>query len=95
MLPILKAQESVRRIILFGSLARGRVGERSDVDLVVVQETDQPVLSRVEELYRLVLPEVDMDILVYTPAEFEQLRESRGFVRRLLREGKVLYEPTP
>jgi len=32
-----------------------------------------------------------MDILVYTPQEFEDMKE-RPFVKRVLREGKMLYE---
>jgi hypothetical protein len=32
-----------------------------------------------------------MDILVYTPQEFEEMKE-RPFVKRALREGKMLYE---
>lgn len=35
----------------------------------------------------------DLDILVYTPEEFEQMiQEGRGFILRVLEEGKVLYE---
>ncbi len=32
-----------------------------------------------------------MDILVYTPQEFEEMKE-RPFVKMALREGKMLYE---
>ena len=89
---ILAAQQTIRRVILFGSLARGESGEHSDLDLVVVQETAKPFLDWVGEIQQLLLPRVDVDLLVYTPAEFEELATTREFVRRLRREGKVVYE---
>ena len=32
-----------------------------------------------------------MDVLVYTPEEFERMKD-RGFIKRAIEEGKVLYE---
>lgn len=80
------------KIILFGSLARGDVGSSSDVDLIVVEKTDKRFLERLDDIYSAVQPRVATDILVYTPEEIESLRESSGFVRQALREGRVLYE---
>ena len=37
----LKKDKSVKLILLFGSLARGEVREWSDIDLIVVKETDK------------------------------------------------------
>ena len=61
------------RAVAFGSYARGVADAWSDLDLVVVMETDLPRLERgrlLDDLYDA-LP-VSLDILVYTPAEFER-----------------------
>lgn len=78
------------KIILFGSLATGNLHMRSDLDLAVVVRTSKPFLKRLEEVYQIVEPRVAVDILVYTPEEFEALQES-CFGRRVIQEGKVLY----
>jgi predicted nucleotidyltransferase len=81
------------RIIVFGSFASGQVGEWSDLDVVVVAETDLPFLERLKQVILLVRPTVGMDIVVYTPEEWEYLKTSRLFVREeIAKKGKVVYE---
>jgi predicted nucleotidyltransferase len=81
------------RILLFGSLASGRVGEWSDIDLVIIKESRQKFLDRIREVMHLLQPRVGVDILVYTPEEFAQLSRERPFVREeVIAKGKVLYE---
>ena len=83
----------VQKIILFGSLARGDIGRHSDIDLIVVMETEERFLDRLGRVYEAVgLREVGMDVLVYTPDEFDRLRQTRRFVMEAVAEGKVLYE---
>ncbi len=43
---------SIKKIILFGSVARGDVRRDSDLDLIIVQETNKKFLSRLEPFYR-------------------------------------------
>jgi uncharacterized protein len=85
----LKADPSVRKMLLFGPLARGDARDHSDIDLIVVKDTQMRFLDRLDEFYDDAREA--MDILVYTPQEFEEMKE-RPFVRRALREGKILYE---
>lgn len=81
------------RIILFGSLAQGRFHEDSDIDLVVVAESDKGFLDRLEEAYVLLDPRESLDLFIYTPREFQRLIRSRPFFREeVLKKGKVLYE---
>ena len=90
---VLREHYAPQRIVLFGSLATGDVGPWSDIDLVVVKETDRRFLDRTREVLQLLKPTVGVDILVYTPAEFEQLTQQRAFVRdEIVAKGKVLYE---
>lgn len=92
-LPLLIAHEQPDKIILFGSYCTGQVGEWSDLDLVIVKKTKPPFLDRTRQVLELLKPQVGVDVLVYTPAEFEQLSQERPFVRReIVAKGKVIYE---
>uniref|UniRef100_A0A7V4TJC2 Nucleotidyltransferase domain-containing protein n=1 Tax=Candidatus Caldatribacterium saccharofermentans TaxID=1454753 RepID=A0A7V4TJC2_9BACT len=88
---VLAAFPEVRRIVLFGSYARGRRDLLTDLDILVVMETPLDFPARSALLYEKLFLPVDCDILVYTPEEFERLKD-RPFLRRILEEGKVLYE---
>lgn len=92
-LRILRTQYQPDKVILFGSLATGATGEWSDIDLVIVKNTDSRFLDRIKEVLQLLQPRVGVDILVYTPEEIERLSHERGFIRAEIQEkGKVLYE---
>ena len=81
----------VKQVILFGSAARGNTGLMSDLDLLIVWDTSLDFLARTTELYRALQPRVATDLLVYTPEEMKFMSD-RPFVRRILREGRILYE---
>ncbi len=82
------------QIILFGSYARGDCGPDSDLDLLVVlDQVESPRAASVSlrgALRGLLVP---IDILVTTPEQLEQHRNTIGLIyRTILSEGKVLYE---
>ncbi|MGQ9568790.1 MAG: nucleotidyltransferase domain-containing protein [Anaerolineae bacterium] len=81
----------VHRAILFGSYAQGRADLLTDLDILIVMESDQDFLTRTAEMYRYLAVPVDLDLLVYTPEELERNKE-RGFIRRALEEGTTIYE---
>ena len=83
-----------RRIILFGSRARGQAQADSDWDILVIADSNLPRHRRAAPLYGALsdIP-VPVDILVYTPEEVEEWREvPQAFVTTATREGKVVYE---
>ena len=82
------------KIILFGSHACGDPTENSDVDLLVVTESDLPRYRRAAPLYRVLAHvTVPLDILVYTPEEVHDWSAVReACVSRAVREGELLYE---
>lgn len=91
--PPLKAA-GARRAIVFGSYARGGADAWSDLDLVIIADTDVPFLDRfrtfegVFEAYRRA-----MEILVYTPDEFAQMIEAENpFIEQVLKDGVTIYE---
>jgi predicted nucleotidyltransferase len=92
-LPLLIAHEQPEKIILFGSYCTGQIGEWSDLDLVIIKETEAPFLDRTRRVLELLKPKVGVDVLVYTPAEFERMSRERAFVRQeIVGKGKVIYE---
>lgn len=91
---VLSQVEGIQRVSLFGSCARGRRDLFTDLDLLVVWETDERAVDRLKFLYGLLNVPVDLDVICYTPAEFQELREL-PFLRRIVSEEVVLYEKKP
>lgn len=79
--------------VVFGSYARRTATEHSDLDLLFVEQTDVPFLRRVGKYFDPLFARLrtGLDVLVYTPAEFEAMRQ-RPFVERILKEGIVVHE---
>ena len=81
------------KVILFGTLATGQIHEWSDIDLVVVEKTELSFFQRLRQIRKLLQPRVGMDIMVYTPEEFNQLSAERPFFSdEIVAKGKVVYE---
>jgi predicted nucleotidyltransferase len=94
-LPLLQEQYEAERILLFGSLAAEEVHEWSDIDLVIVKDTSRRFLDRTKDVMDLLRPPlgVGIDILVYTPEEFDQMAKERLFFRQeIVEKARVLYE---
>ncbi|MGD2148899.1 MAG: nucleotidyltransferase domain-containing protein [Anaerolineae bacterium] len=86
-------QYGAQKAILFGSYARGDYHAGSDVDLIIIKETDLPFLERSAEVWRECRSSLTIEPLVYTPAEFARMRrENNPFVEQALREGVAIYE---
>ena len=84
------------RIILFGSLANDSpdaVHEWSDIDLAIVKSTPASFLDRIREVMDLLQPRVGLNVIVYTPEEFNRAeQEGHFFVRdEILKKGHVLF----
>jgi hypothetical protein len=47
----LKNEPRVRKVLLFGALARGDARDHSDIDLIVVKDTPMIFLDRLDEFY--------------------------------------------
>ena len=93
----IKAAEKVDKILLFGSEATGTATPNSDIDLLVILDSETiPASFRERSANDLqisrAIREIDkrhpIDLLVYTRPEFEMIKASDSlFVRRVLREG--------
>ena len=83
-----------QRIILFGSYASGQPTPDSDLDLLIVQQSDLPRYKR-SAPYRRALCGLfpAKDIVVWTPAEIDEWRAvPHAFITTILATGRILYE---
>jgi len=80
-------------VILFGSYAYGTPDLDSDVDLLVVMNSDEPMAQRIRRVTEVAKVRfLPMDIIVRTPAEMaERLAMGDFFLAEILEKGKVLY----
>lgn len=87
-----------RKVVVFGSQARGAARPDSDFDILVIEDAPfGPGRSKRKEaarLARILAPvPIPQDILVYSVAEVERWKGERNHVvARALREGVVVYE---
>ena len=83
------------QVILFGSYAHGRPTSESDVDLLIVKETEQAFHQRLFEVRRLVSPILQgrpFDPLVVTPRELKRrLAKGDQFLQEIVTKGKLVY----
>jgi len=79
------------KIIKFGSSVRNELGLFSDIDLVVIINSEEPFINRLANIYKKIQPK-DVDLLVYTPEEFQKMKENNLFLQHILKEGITVYE---
>lgn len=80
----------IRRIILFGSRARGDADTDSDYDFLVVMDTEvKPSRRGIEVRKKGLIPGIPMDFMVRTPEEWD-----RGFPlkKEIISEGMIVFE---
>jgi predicted nucleotidyltransferase len=86
---IVEGYGPVLKIILFGSAARGGADEYSDLDLIIIKKTTDPFVKRLVDVPPL---PVRADVFVYTPEEFERMKENENpFIMSALESAKVIY----
>ncbi len=83
-----------KRIILFGSRARGETASDSDFDIMVVEEKPANRFAEIVRLNRLLRPfDMAIDLLVVSDENFQYWRDTPGNVYyEAATEGQVLYE---
>jgi predicted nucleotidyltransferase len=84
----------IRKAILFGSFAKGRQTRKSDIDLILIQETGKRYFDRFDGILSDLHQSLrgrDIEVFIYTPKEFADISDRR-FIRRAVAEGQVIYE---
>jgi predicted nucleotidyltransferase len=88
------ATGSPERIVLFGSRARSEARPDSDLDLLIVEQSDLPRYKRAARYLRALIGLFPAkDIVVWTPEEVAEWGGvHNAFITTILREGVTLYE---
>lgn len=79
------------KIILFGSYASGQQKEDSDIDIVVIKNTNLPFLDRQKQVHMLLRTFTPVDVFVFTPEEFKKGKHHNLFLKEAAEMGKVIY----
>ncbi len=84
-------QFDVEKIILFGSMAKGVISEVSDIDICVVADS-QNKRSTLSDMYCALDYNIPIDILLYTPKEWERCSKDQSTLAFAINsEGDLLY----
>ncbi len=80
------------RIVLFGSAVRGRKGDGSDLDLLIVKDGSDPLELMTRIYGRLHGVGAAVDAIVVSSKDVERFRDSHALViKPALQEGEVVY----
>ncbi len=90
--PVLQ-KSNAQKAILFGSFAESKATRHSDLDLMILQETEKRFFDRHDDFQGIhdAFPDLAIDMLIYTPEELEKIMHRR-FIRDILSKGEVIYE---
>ncbi len=87
----IKEKFNPQKIILFGSYAYGTPKRSSDIDLLVIMDTDIPVRKQAALIRYELEDTIPIDIIVRTPQQIEERIEMGDFfIKKILRDGRVL-----
>jgi len=83
------------KVILFGSYAYGLPSKDSDLDLLVVKDSNLPRYKRAREIRKYLwgITDIPKDIIVYTQKEIDDWAEVKeAFITGIIKKGRILYE---
>jgi len=91
----IRKQYNPEKIILFGSFAYGSPREDSDIDLLIIKDTNErPIDRRINVRYIISDPKrlIPVETIVITPKELkDRQRIGDQFIEEILLKGEVLY----
>ena len=90
----IKKQYQPDKIILFGSYAYGEPTENSDIDLLIIKESNKRRIDRFCEVRKIIrdIKGISIQPVVFTKDEFnKRLKIGDDFLKEILEKGEVLY----
>lgn len=92
LLPVFK-NTGAKKVVLFGSFARGTQTKKSDLDLMIIARTDKRFFERYKQFERIhdIIDDRAVDMLIYTADELSRISH-RPFIKQILSEGETIYE---
>ncbi|MBQ8179520.1 MAG: nucleotidyltransferase domain-containing protein [Candidatus Methanomethylophilaceae archaeon] len=82
------------KVVVYGSVARGVADEHSDLDLLVVMETDEPYFEFVSGIV-LAVSDIDVakDIMMISTEEFDRTWDNPySYAGQIMRTGRIVYD---
>jgi predicted nucleotidyltransferase len=77
--------KKLQQVIIFSSYARGNYDQYSDLDIIIVCDTQLPFVERFREFHPLFELPMAIELLVYTPQEFAGMIERENpFITHVL-----------
>ena len=82
------------KVILFGPYYLGNITRNSDISLLLIKDTELSKNERSEEIYsHLSGTDHPVDLLVYTPDEYEKgIAIDDSFLHNMMKVSKLLYD---
>jgi predicted nucleotidyltransferase len=81
-----------QKIIVFGSCAMGTADQESDLDLLVVMETEMKLVRQAAEIAVAIDHHIPVDVLVRKPVHMIRRPPGDIILREILQTGVVVYE---
>lgn len=85
----------LKKVVLFGSHARGKADEESDIDIVIISEDfrrkdifDRVKLTKEAEVTTIKKFMIPLDVITMTPEEFES---ETSLIADYAKKGKIVY----
>ena len=90
----IRTEFNPEKIILFGSKAKGTDWKRSDYDFIIVSKRFEKMhwLKRISKIVSFWDKMSDIDILPYTPKEFQNKKNNSSIVRDAMKHGILIAE---
>jgi predicted nucleotidyltransferase len=90
--PVFKKNKTVK-VVMFGSHSRHAQTGKSDLDLMIIIDTDKRFFERYEQFNAIhdIISDRPVDMLIFTPEELTAISH-RPLIKRILAEGKTIYE---
>ena len=88
-LPRLIESYNPDHVLVFGSCARGTALKESDLDLLIVSRSFEgiPFVERAQQVIWAMRSYLSVEVLCYTPDEYERKRKEIGVVKIASQEG--------
>ena len=83
-----------QKIYLFGSYASGKATEKSDLDLLIVDDSNRNKNSLALEISKMLFPrKFGLELIVTSPSDLQKKQQlNLSFWKNILKTGKKLYE---
>lgn len=83
-----------QKIIIFGSYAKEKATIKSDLDILVIKETELPMANRADDLKPILSNSlIQVDVHIYTLEEVEEYgKEQFSFINNILKMGRIVYK---